>query len=367
MRPIVSLLSIGSELTTGLILNSNAKTLSMLLTDSGFAINKCLTIPDSMEAIRDSLDYCAKDSNIVITTGGLGPTSDDFSTEAISKWAGEELVFSSESWQKIEEIFSQFGSEPSPSNRDQCFFPKSATRIVNNAGTADGFYLEKNNFVVVVLPGPPREISQIWSDSLEGLMLKKFKPPRPKNLKKWLLQGVSESVLQDLLQATIDSYPEMEFGFRPHFPTIELRLTYDLDDAKWNNAISEVSRVVSKWYLRMSQQEASEAWQGYLADFDEIYIDDCCLNGQFLQVIIDCLPPACTLFRGKQITKGVELGQLQISFSFEASKIFSQIVSTKETLQFELEVNRSFADERRKIIYLCSLLFNHLAEKFYEK
>src|SRR5690606_23196805 len=114
----------------------------------------------------------ATSSDLVFITGGLGPTTDDFTREAISEWSGLSLEFRQQSWTKIQQRLTDRGISVAQSNRQQCFFPVGSTVFENSEGTADGFHLAVSSkshargSELLVLPGPPAEGKHLWESSI---------------------------------------------------------------------------------------------------------------------------------------------------------------------------------------------------------
>src|SRR5262245_60987652 len=127
-----SILTIGTELTTGQITNRNAAWISERLTAFGLEVALHETVPDERVLMLDALRRCSAQATYVFVTGGLGPTQDDFTRDIIAEWAGRKLEFHPPSWKRILDRLGQFGIPVAESNRRQCFFPTGA-EIIENA------------------------------------------------------------------------------------------------------------------------------------------------------------------------------------------------------------------------------------------
>ena len=139
------ILTIGDEVSSGQILNRNAGWLASHLEDLKFEVPLHITTQDKPKQIKRALAYLEESCDLIFTTGGLGPTSDDLSRHAISEWLDKDLDFDDNSWQRIIHLFEERGIELADSNRQQCFFPKGAKILTNHAGTANGFYSHHTN------------------------------------------------------------------------------------------------------------------------------------------------------------------------------------------------------------------------------
>lgn len=161
---------IGSELLLGETENTNASYIARKLTELGISCHFMTTVGDNKERIMSALDIAFVRADIIITTGGLGPTEDDITVETISEFVGEELVMDENSLAKLYEIFQQIGKEMPEANKKQALRPKEATVINNPAGTAPGILWEKrdihgNTKIIMSFPGVPRELYAMWDET----------------------------------------------------------------------------------------------------------------------------------------------------------------------------------------------------------
>ena len=219
-----SILAVGTELTTGQIINRNAASLSDWLSELGVEIALHETVPDDRELIQRSLDHCATESSVILVTGGLGPTTDDFTRDEITRWLGLPLEFHAPSWERIFTRLSSLGIPVAESNRQQCNFPKGAEILENPAGTASGFYIQGHGKHLIVLPGPPREIEAIWKHcNLASKVRGWFPSARKLELFTWQCLGKSEAELGELTEAAVAGSGLLT-GYRAHRPFVEVKI-----------------------------------------------------------------------------------------------------------------------------------------------
>lgn len=152
------ILNIGTELLVGHTLNTHANYLSKELNNYGFSVYHHLTVGDNMARIKAALKYLSEISDFIVITGGLGPTEDDITRQAISEFLKLDLVEDERTRKDIDAFFAAYGKKPSENNFLQTYFPKGATIIRNDRGTAPGFIVEKDGITYAALPGPPREL-----------------------------------------------------------------------------------------------------------------------------------------------------------------------------------------------------------------
>lgn len=213
----------------GQILNRNAQWISQKVYELGVATSCHLCVPDDRALILDALHFCADHSDILFITGGLGPTSDDFTREVIANWCQRPLQFDPDSWHRIEKIFNERGVPLREFQKQQCYFPQNAQILTNHAGTAHGFALDhrhqSKNLRIFVLPGPPREIETIWQDHIFQELTEKTKNLDSVLTVSWDTQGLGESEVAFRFEAAIRGCP-FTVAYRVHKPFVEVKLTY---------------------------------------------------------------------------------------------------------------------------------------------
>lgn len=220
-----SILGIGTELTSGQILNKNAQWISQKMSNLGADGRLQIVVPDDHALILKALQQCADESNMIFVTGGLGPTSDDFTRDVIAQWTGLEMIWDEASWVHLNERLRPRGIPIKEIQRQQCYFPKGAKILINRMGTANGFYFSFQNKDVFVLPGPPREIESIWDDWIAAIVADKCALIDQVIVKSWDTMGFGESQVAEMIDEVLKGCP-YERGYRVHVPYVEFKLTY---------------------------------------------------------------------------------------------------------------------------------------------
>jgi nicotinamide-nucleotide amidase len=160
------IVTIGSELLLGQITDTNASYLARELNLIGVDIALHTTVGDTYTQIKDALSQAVDRSDLVITTGGIGPTEDDLTREVIADLVGVPLAFQPDLMDQIEAIFKRFGFSMPENNRKQAFIPEGAIPIPNEVGTAPGFIVEQGSKVIIALPGVPKELKYILNKEI---------------------------------------------------------------------------------------------------------------------------------------------------------------------------------------------------------
>ena len=153
------IISVGTELLLGNILNTNAQYLSRELAALGITVRRQSTIGDNHDRLADFVNEAKQRCDLLVFTGGLGPTADDLTKETVAACFGDTLTFDPEEWQKIVDFFTRTGRETTPNNRKQAMVPVHGHKVVNHHGTAPGAWFEQDGHCAVLMPGVPHEMN----------------------------------------------------------------------------------------------------------------------------------------------------------------------------------------------------------------
>ena len=165
------IISVGTELLLGNILNTNAQYLSRELAALGITVRRQSTIGDNHGRLADFVNEAKQRCDLLVFTGGLGPTADDLTKETVAACFGDTLTFDPEEWQKIVDFFTRTGRETTPNNRKQAMVPVLGHKVVNHHGTAPGAWFEQDGHCAVLMPGVPHEMKAMWEESVRPLLL----------------------------------------------------------------------------------------------------------------------------------------------------------------------------------------------------
>ena len=167
------IISVGTELLLGNILNTNAQYLSRELADLGITVQRESTIGDNHGRLADFVNEARSRCDLLVFTGGLGPTADDLTKETVAACFGDELAFDEAEWDKITSYFARTGRETTPNNRKQAMVPTKGHKIINNHGTAPGAWFEQDGHCAVLMPGVPHEMKAMWTESVRPLLMER--------------------------------------------------------------------------------------------------------------------------------------------------------------------------------------------------
>ena len=164
------IISVGTELLLGNILNTNAQYLSRELAALGITVQRESTIGDNHSRLADFVNEAKQRCDLLVFTGGLGPTADDLTKETVASCYGDTLAFDAEEWDKIVAYFTRTGRTVTPNNRKQAMVPVKGHKVVNRHGTAPGAWFEQEGRCAVLMPGVPHEMKAMWQEGVRPLL-----------------------------------------------------------------------------------------------------------------------------------------------------------------------------------------------------
>lgn len=236
------LLTIGTEITSGEVVNSNASWLSQRLERLGVRVHSHLTVRDQREEILSSLNWplstvadgAETEPLLVFVTGGLGPTSDDLTRACMAEHLGVELEFDDEVWAGLNALYEQRGLPVREAHRHQCWFPKGSERLNNPVGTALGFYSLAHRTPThplvahyFILPGPPRELEGLFNQEVEP-RIRQLVQKSDLTWHRWSVFAVPESEVAELVEPLIAG-SGVEVGYRAQVPYVRVKLFANRD------------------------------------------------------------------------------------------------------------------------------------------
>lgn len=226
------IITIGTEILLGEIVDTNTRYIARTLRGLGIDLYRTITIGDNVDRIASAIHNSMERANIVITTGGLGPTIDDPTREAVAKAIGVETEFREELWQQVVETIGRYGRKPSENQKRQAYVPQGAIGLKNPVGTAPCFICENENSVVISLPGVPNEMEHILHESVIPYLQKKFNLNEIIKVRVLHCAGLGEGVIDEKI-ADLEMLSNPTVGLAAHTGVVDVRIT-----AKAENEIS---------------------------------------------------------------------------------------------------------------------------------
>ena len=247
------IITVGTELLLGQILDTNTQYLSQKMLEIGINVRYKTSVGDNIEDITEAIKIAKNRCDLIITTGGLGPTLDDVTREAVAKVAGVKLEFKKELLGQIREIFNRLGYNMPENNKRQAFIPEGSIPIPNRLGTAPGFIKEIDNVPVICLPGVPRELRFLMENEVIPWLKKRF------SLGKEIIQykvlkvvGIGESKVDRLIGDVIKNSENPKIGLLVSDGEIKIRITARAKDT--GDAYSLIKPVVEEIKKRLGKK-----------------------------------------------------------------------------------------------------------------
>lgn len=229
------IINVGEELLSGNTLNSNVQVLSKLLSPLGIKLNFNAVVGDVEEHIISATEMALQRSDLIIYTGGLGPTKDDLTKEVVCKALDIELSLDNEILENIKEFFKSRDIEMTNNNIKQALVPEGSTILKNKNGTAPGFFLNYDNKSIVLLPGPPREIDPMFREQVVPLI---SELTNNKIVSKNISTiGIGESKLEDMIEDIISFYKPVDIATYARNGQVDIRITISSEDENEANKL----------------------------------------------------------------------------------------------------------------------------------
>ena len=221
--PSAEIITIGTEILLGEIVDTNTRHIARVLRELGIDLFRTITIGDNIERIAAAIRESMGRAEIVITTGGLGPTVDDPTREAVARAAGVEVEFREELWQQVKTIIARYGRLPTENQKRQAYVPRLAIAIPNPVGTAPAFVVETERNAVIALPGVPKEMEFLLHESVIPYLQKRFDLRQVIKVRLLHTSGLGEGVIDDKI-GDLETLTNPTVGLAAHNGVVDIRL-----------------------------------------------------------------------------------------------------------------------------------------------
>lgn len=253
------IITIGDEILIGQIVDTNSAFLGKEFNKIGVSVYQITSVQDDKAHILKALKEAEESADIIIITGGLGPTKDDITKQTICEYFNDTLIEDKSVLKNVEQIFSKYNAPLLTVNKHQALVPSKSKVLMNKYGTAPGMWMEKNGKVFVSLPGVPYEMKALIKDEVIPLLRSKFKFPYIMH-KTLLTYGIGESALADRIEAWEDGLPGfIKLAYLPSLGRVRLRLS-----GKSNN--KETLENELKQQIDLLRPQIEDVFVGYEED-----------------------------------------------------------------------------------------------------
>jgi len=242
----IGLVTIGAELLNGARTNTNAAWIGQNVISVGGAIDWHMTVNDEKNTIESALDEVPTSIDVVLCTGGLGPTHDDITSSVLYDYFGAKPEFDEQYWQLLTKKFTARDQVIPDINRNQAMKPDIGEVIPNPIGSARGLHLSNKSYHLFAMPGVPAEMKSMMTDTILPWIESRSKSKIHVTVMR--TTGIMESVLYEKVQGILDNYPQISVAFLPRFTGVDIRLTTS-DKNTLNRLVDQISPVIQKYHF----------------------------------------------------------------------------------------------------------------------
>lgn len=272
------IITIGTEILLGEIVDTNTRYIARTLRSMGVDLYRTITIGDNVERIADAIRDSMEQADIVITTGGLGPTIDDPTREAVAKAVGVETEFREDLWEQVVETIARYGRTPSENQKRQAYVPKGALGLKNPVGTAPCFIVETPRNAVISLPGVPQEMEHVLHESAIPYLQKRFNLDEIIKVRVLHCSGLGEGMIDEKI-ADLETLSNPTVGLAAHTGVVDIRI------AAKAKSESEANEMIAKVETDVRERLGSIVFGADEDTLEEVVLDMVAARGMTLTAI----------------------------------------------------------------------------------
>jgi len=301
------IISIGSEILRGQITDTNANFIAQKLVELNIDLNYISAVGDNQKMLLSLLKKAFCRSDLIITTGGLGPTEDDITYQVITKTLHLKLIKFPEVEKNLKRILHTIKTKLSPSNLKQAYLPEGAKVIINKYGTAPAMILEKDNKIICSFPGVPCEMKRLIEENLIPYLKDKFPPSIIKKSKTLKITGLGEASVNELIRDYMNKQTNFSFGIYANPEDIQVQVTIQAPTEKeveklLQSSVNQLTKMLGD-YIYGSDEETIEEVVGNLLKTKKLKlaVAESCTGGM-LGEMITRIPGSSEYFQGGVIS-----------------------------------------------------------------
>lgn len=341
------IISIGSEILRGQITDTNANFIAQKLAELSIDLNYISAVGDNQKMLLSLLKKALSRSDLIITTGGLGPTEDDITYQVIAKTLHLKLIKSPEAEKNLKRILHSIKIKLSPSNLKQAYLPEGAKVIINKYGTAPAMILEKDNKIISSFPGVPYEMKKLIEENLIPYLKEKFLPSVIKKSKTLKITGLGESSVNELIRNYINEQTNFSFGIYANPEDIQIQITTQAPTEKevdqlLRSSSDQLTKILGNYVYGTDQQSLEEVVGNLLkAKNIKVAVAESCSGGMLGEMITN-IPGSSEYFQGGVISYNAKIKEELLKVPQEIIKKYGEVSE---------QVARLMAEGVRKCCY----------------
>ncbi len=315
-----SIVTIGDEILIGQIINTNSAWIASRLNSIGIKVQRMLSIADAADEIKNCLDQEFASVDLIITTGGLGPTSDDITKQTLAEYFDTRLVFNREAYLDVEVFFAARGLPLTEANRQQAMLPESAQSLPNPEGTARGMWFTSGNRHLISLPGVPFEMEAI----MEKEVLPRLERMNAGNAvvhRTVMTAGVGESFLAEKIATWEKNLPpHIKLAYLPSPGVVRLRLSASGSDAdslkaQIDRLIDELSKIIPEYIFSLEDEPLPKAIGRMLLKRGASLCTAESCTGGYIAHLITTIPGSSLYYKGSIVAYANEVKNILLGVS----------------------------------------------------
>lgn len=342
---LTEIITIGDELLIGQVIDTNSAWMGQQLNLAGFKVKQITSISDDETHILTALAEAAKRADIILITGGLGPTKDDVTKKTLCKYFNSGLIFNMEAFADVERFFKSRGREVMPIDKIQAEVPENCKVLSNKNGTAPGMWFEHEGKIYVSMPGVPYEMKGIMADYTIPMLKQKFNTPHIFH-KTILTQGIGETALAEMIAAVEDNLPShIKLAYLPSVASVRLRLTgmsFDTDlQAQVETEVDKIMQHIQKYVYGFDEDTLAGVVGKLLQEKNQtLALAESCTGG-YISQLITAIPGCSSYYKGSMVAYSYEIKEefLDVSKTTLATK---GAVSEEVVLQMATNAKAKF-------------------------
>ena len=313
------ILTVGDEILIGQVVDTNSAWMGQQLNLQGIHVDKIVSISDTHEAITNVVDQGFAEADLILMTGGLGPTKDDITKKALADYFEVDMYFDESTFNRIQRLFKKLGKEPLHAHKEQCYMPTNADILMNKMGTAPGMWFEKNGKILVSMPGVPYEMKYLMSEEVLPRLKKQF-PGQPIAHRTILTVGEGESKLAARIDPFVEALPKnIKMAYLPDIAQVRLRLTGTGDNEKVLNdlldkKVEELKPQISEFIYGYEDEKLESAVGKLLKEKGKTLCTAESCTGGYIAHKLTSISGASAYFMGSIVAydNAVKMNQLQV-------------------------------------------------------
>ena len=330
MENTASVIAIGNELLNGQGVDTNRSWLGKELMAAGINVLSGYTVSDHIDLISDAIGQAAENTDIILLTGGLGPTDDDVTRQAIADFLGVELVYKDSLMRAISSFFNSRGSEMSSKNRVQAYIPQGAMPVDNEIGTAPGIIAFYNGKIIVSMPGVPVEMKKMFTETILPVIAKQVGAKGVVQMRRLKCFGVGESTLAEKLDNLMDRNRNPLINCTVSYGVITLHIIASADTKKAcetliTHDINTLKSKLGNLIFGFDDDELETSLGNLLIDKGlSVSTAESCTGGLISKMLTD-MPGSSAFFKYGWVTYANEAKQSELGVPFETLDTFGAV------------------------------------------